>query len=144
MKYINYNTFINTITKYAIRLLIFAMMVALLLTLVQLLITLASMIINPPNAFRLDVSQFFIVLKLSLIILVGYELIKSMLYIINSDCIPVAPIINIAIIAMANKIITLDMHDADYLSILSLAALIVGLGITRYLVAPQEQVFKHD
>ena len=139
----DFDSTIYLITKYAIRILIFAMTVALLFTLVQLLISLGSMIISPPHPYSLDVLQFFTVLKLSLIIVVGYELIKSMLYIINSDSIPVTPIINIAIIAMANKIITLDFHDVDAGNIAGIALIMIGLGITRFFIAPREKEFEH-
>ena len=139
----DFDSTIYLITKYAIRILIFAMTVALLFTLVQLLISLGSMIINPPHPYSLDVLQFFTVLKLSLIIVVGYELIKSMLYIINSDSIPVTPIINIAIIAMANKIITLDFHDLDAGTIAGIALIMIGLGLTRFFIAPREKEFEH-
>jgi len=140
---LDFNDTIHIVTKYVVKILILAMTIALLLTLVQLLITLGEIIIRPPYAYRLDVNQFFLILKLSLIILIGYELIKSMLYIINSNSIPVAPIINIAIIAMANKIITLDLHETDAFTILSMAVLLISLGLTRFLIAPKEQEFKH-
>jgi hypothetical protein len=46
-----------------------------------------------------------------LIIAVGYELLKSMVYVIDYTQIPVRAILKIAKIAVANKLITLDVHE---------------------------------
>jgi uncharacterized membrane protein (DUF373 family) len=69
-----------------------------------------------------------------LIIAVGYELIKSLILIITSETIPSAPIIQIAIIAVANKIITLDIKHTEPIMVVGLGVLIAALGLTHFLL----------
>ena len=69
-----------------------------------------------------------------MIIAIGYELIKSLLLIISSDTVPTIPIIQIAIIAVSNKIITLDINQTDETTLIGLALLIAALGLAYFLM----------
>jgi uncharacterized membrane protein (DUF373 family) len=80
----------------------------------------------------LDVETLFEVFNLLLIIAVGYELIKSLHTIITADTIPAADITLIAIIAVANKIITLDIKNTEPSVLYGLAAIMVTLGATYF------------
>jgi uncharacterized membrane protein (DUF373 family) len=63
-------------------------------------------ITNPPFLL-IELSTLFEIFNLLLVIAVGYELMKSFYMIVSSDKIPVVPIVEIAIIALANKVITI-------------------------------------
>lgn len=79
-----------------------------------------------------NVEELLAIFSVLLNILIGYELFKSISIIIKSDVIPVAEIVMVAGIAVANKIITLDSSKTDPLKMLALGALIVALGISYY------------
>lgn len=72
--------------------------------------------------------------NLILIIAIGYELIKSLILIISSNTVPTLPIIQIAIIAVSNKIITLDIKQTNVYILIGLALLIAALGLTYFLM----------
>lgn len=118
--------------KYLIKTLVIIMTVSILLGMVNLIYLLFYKITSPPVVYMLDVNDLYGMFKLSLIILVGYELVKSLLIIINSHSIPSKTILNIAIIAVANKIITLDISHTEYTTVLALAALAIALGVSNY------------
>ena len=69
-----------------------------------------------------------------LIIVIGYELFKALHIVVNSKVIPDLPIVQIAIIALANKIIALDDLLNDYKIMLALAAILIALAISHYLL----------
>lgn len=65
--------------------------------------------ITAPPYLLIDVFALLEVFNLILVIAVGYELIKALLLIISSNTIPTIQIIEISIIAISTKIITLDV-----------------------------------
>jgi len=69
-----------------------------------------------------------------LIIVIGYELFKALHIVVNSKAIPDLPIVQIAIIALANKIIALDVLLNDYKIMIALAAILIALAISHYLL----------
>ena len=90
-------------------------------------------IINHPY-YLVDISTLFEVFNLILIIAIGFELIRSLILIISSDTVPTVPIIQIAIIAVSNKIITLDIKQTNVNTIVGLALLIAALGLAHFLL----------
>lgn len=143
MKGDSFTSLIQRITRYILMSLVVIMTLALLLGIVNLVITLGGSLIDRPYLFSLDVKELYVVFKLVLIIVIGYELIKSLLVILNSHYIPAKTIVNIAIIAVANKIITLDMAQTGWQEILALAALLLALGVTNH-YTPRMQVDEPD
>lgn len=124
---------IIAINKNIIRVLIAIMTLMLILGTVQLIYLEYKKITAPPYLL-IDVSSLLEVFNLILIIAVGYELIKALLLIISSNTIPTVQIIEISIIAISTKIITLDVKQTDSNVIISLALLIAALGLTYFLL----------
>lgn len=84
-----------------------------------------------------SIQELLPLLSVLLNILIGYELFKSISIILKSDVIPVAEIIMVAGIAVANKIITLDSHQTDPIKVLALGAIIIALGVSYYFFTRQ-------
>lgn len=124
---------IIAINKNIIRVLIGIMTLILILGTLHLIYLEFKKITAPPYLL-IDVSTLFEVFNLILIIAIGYELIKALLLIISSDTIPTVPIIEISIIAISTKIITLDIQQTNSNIIISLALLIAALGLTYFLL----------
>lgn len=118
--------------KFTLKALVVIMTLSIILGMINLIYVLFNKITSPPLVYMLDLGDLYGIFKLSLIILIGYELIKSLLIIINSHLIPSKTILNIAIIAVANKIITLDITNTDFTKIFALAALAIALGVSNY------------
>lgn len=128
-----FSNMILGINNNIIRVLIGIMTLILILGTVHLVYLEFNKITSPPYLL-IDVSTLFEVFNLILIIAVGYELIKALLLIISSDIIPTIPIIEISIIAISTKIITLDIQQTNSNVIISLALLIAALGLTYFLL----------
>ena len=121
------------INKNIIRVLIAIMTLMLLLGTLHVIYLEFKKITAPPYLL-IDVSSLFEVFNLILVIAVGYELIKALLLIISSNTIPTVQIIEISIIAISTKIITLDVKQTNSNVIISLALLIAALGLAYFLL----------
>jgi uncharacterized membrane protein (DUF373 family) len=121
------------INKNIIRILISIMTLMLILGTIQLIFLEFKKITNSPYLL-IEVSTLVEVFNLILIIAVGYELIKALLLIISSNTIPTVLIIEISIIAISTKIITLDIKQTNSNVIISLALLIAALGLSYFLL----------
>lgn len=98
------------------------------------LISIVIQEILTPNPYvgLLNINDLFEIFSLLLIIVVGYELMKSITIIINSDIIPVSSILKIGGIAVTNKIITMDLKTTDYHLMLGMGGIIISLGVAYY------------
>jgi|SRR5450830_1205514 uncharacterized membrane protein (DUF373 family) len=95
----------------------------------DLFIQFGTELISPdPYPFVLHVSELLGIFSLSLIIVVGYELIKSIILVVKSDLIPVDAITKIAAIAVLNKMITADYGAVDAYKIAAMALILLSIG----------------
>ena len=108
-----YTKIILAVNKNIIRILIGIMTLMLILGTLHV-IDLEYKKVTAPPYLLIDVSTLFEVFNLILVIAVGYELIKALLLIISSNTIPTVQIIEISIIAISTKIITLDISQNKY------------------------------
>lgn len=121
------------ITKLIIISLMFVLVFAMLLGTFDLFVLFYKQIVSPdPFPFLIRIEDLYATFTAILIIVVGYELFKSMILILNHDKIPVKPILKIASIALANKIIALNIKDIEVNEMFGLSALIVSVGIAFF------------
>ena len=116
-----------TIGKWILRFLMIILILCLIFATAHLVKTIIDRITEPP-ILLLDVTTLFEIFNLLLIIAVGYELLKSLHTIITSDTIPASDIVLIAIIALANKMITIDVKHTEAPLLFGLAAVMLSLG----------------
>lgn len=129
------------INKNVIRVLVGLMTLSLILGSLHLIYLVYLKVMALP-VLLIDVTLLFDIFNLVLIIAVGYALIKSLILIISSDTIPTVPIIQIAIIAASNKIITLDIKRTEPNMIIGLALLIAALGLTHFLLKYRRKIIQ--
>ena len=133
-----FDSFILWINKCIIKILMIILTLCLILALGSLVQIVYHRIISPPFLL-IDITLLFEIFNLVLIIAVGYELVKSLSIIISSDVIPTRLIIQIAIIAIANKIITLDMKNVKTEMLYGMASILIGLGAAFYFLHNPKQ-----
>ena len=85
-----------------------------------------------PHIVLVSMKDMYLIFNSILVIVVGYELLKSISYIITHNSIPVNTILKIAIIAISNKVITLDVKSETMTHMLGIAAIIASLGIVFF------------
>jgi uncharacterized membrane protein (DUF373 family) len=129
-------TFLNSlkqISKYIIYALMFILVISMLLGTIDLFVLFIKKIVDPtPYPLLIDIEEMYSIFSFLLIIVVGYELFKSMYLILKVDLIPVKSILKIAAIALANKVITLNLKEIEINELFGLAALIVCIGVAYF------------
>ena len=90
--------------------------------------------IMAPPAFIVDAEGLMELFSLILILLIGVELIDSIKAYLDEHIVHVELILLIAIIAIARKVVIWDFEKHSYTELYSLAAMILALGISYYLV----------
>ena len=90
-------------------------------------------IISPPVVL-LDLDELLNLFGMFLLVLIGIGLLETLKAYVRERELRAEVIILVAIIALARKIVTLDVKDVPSVSLLGIAAIIVALGIAYYLI----------
>ncbi|MGA8215216.1 MAG: phosphate-starvation-inducible PsiE family protein [Candidatus Sulfotelmatobacter sp.] len=114
-----------------------ALVLAVLLILVVVLSTvdlgflIAREIWKPPR-FLIPVQGLLEIFSFFLLILIGVELLETLKAYVKKDVIHVRLVLEVALIAMARKVIILEPNSVPGLTLFGMAALILALGVAFY------------
>ncbi|MGD2035102.1 MAG: phosphate-starvation-inducible PsiE family protein [Bacteroidales bacterium] len=127
----------NKLLKYIERALIYGIIavisVVLILAFIDIVYEIIQDVFTSPK-FIVDASGLMDLFSLLLVLLIGLELLETVKAYLKDDIVHVEFIILVAIIAIARKVIVWDFKKYNYEELLSLAAMIVGLGVTFFLI----------
>ena len=107
--------------------------ITLLLAFLDIVFEIKQKVMMPPK-FIIDASGLMDLFSLLLVLLIGLELLETVKAYLKDDFIHFEFIILVAIIPIARKVIVWDFKKYSFEELLSLAAMIVGLGITYFLI----------
>lgn len=124
---------VDSFEKLIIRVLIILLLAAIVLGTVELARVLILEVFAPPFLL-LDISRLFEGFGLVLVILIGMELLKSMKMFLAEDKIKPELFVEVALIALCNKVITLDAKHTGGDVLLGIAALLVGLAAIYFVL----------
>lgn len=119
------------------RIIVFVLVILLLATIIMGILELAwvvvAEIVEPPY-FRIEISRLFEMFSLFLIVVVGLELLRSVKsYLAHGEIRPEI-VIEAAIIAIGNKLITLDIKLITPELLVGLAATLLGLAAIYFVL----------
>ncbi len=91
-------------------------------------------IIHPPY-FLLDVTQLLDIFGLFMLVVIGIELLETIMktYITQEQS-HYEEVLSVAIIAIARKVIILDLKEVDSLSLIGIASIIIALTVGYFLM----------
>jgi uncharacterized membrane protein (DUF373 family) len=104
-----------------------------LLSTLDLAVVLIRDIVTPP-VLLLSGTQLLELFSLFLNVLIGLELIETVRVHVAEGAVRAEMVIMVAMIAVLRKIILLDPKEAPGIVVLGVAAIVLGLGISHYLV----------
>lgn len=90
-------------------------------------------IVTPP-VLLLDVDELLDVFGFFLLILIGIELLETIKAYLHDRSIHVEIVLEVALIAIARKVIVLDTSQSDVTSVLAVAALLVAIAASIFLI----------
>ena len=133
---------LNTIKKFE-KMIIFTIVImmafVLLLSTLELGRVLIKDIISPPM-FLLDINELLEIFGLVMLVLIGIELLETIVKTYQSPSTDHAQIvIAVAITAIARKVIIMDVKDLSGSILLGIAAIIMSLSVGYYLIKKSQQ-----
>lgn len=102
------------------------------LSLIQVAWNLVTDIISTPKEL-IALDSLMDILSSLFMVLIGIELLETVKLYLRDKGLHVELILDVALIALARKVIILDYPETDYRTLLGLAGLILALGAARYL-----------
>ena len=134
--------FIKSFEKIIVRVLVVLMAFVLLLSTVELAWVIIKDIITPP-ILLLEIDELLEIFGLFMLVLIGIELLDTIAKTYMNESADHAQIVMaVAIIAIARKVIILDVKDLSGLTLLGIAAIILALTIGYYLIKKKGERLK--
>lgn len=133
---------INAIKKFeklVIKVLVVLMAVVLLLSTLELVWVIVKDIMSPPYLI-LEIDELLELFGIFMLVLIGIELMETIIKTYMDESPDHARIvIAVAIIAIARKVIILDMKELSGIALLGIAAIILALTAGYYLIRKSDQ-----
>jgi uncharacterized membrane protein (DUF373 family) len=129
---------IKSFEKMIVRVLVVLMAFVLLLSTVELAWVIIKDIITPP-ILLLEIDELLEIFGLFMLVLIGIELLETIAKTYMAESVDHAQIVMaVAIIAIARKVIILDVKDLSGLALVGIAAIILALSIGYYLIKKKD------
>lgn len=112
--------------------LISMMMLVILLSTIDLGRLLIVDIFSAPN-FLLDINELLDIFGYFMLILIGVELLETIRAYLNEHEVHVEIVLEVALIAVARKVVILDVKDYQPLTLFAIAAIVLALAAAFYL-----------
>ena len=125
--------FIKHISRFLIGGIIVVMSLILFLAFLDILYVIWEKVITPPILI-IDANELMSILSIFLLLLIGLELLETVKTYLKEDVVHVEFIVLVAITAVARKAIVWDFKKYTTEELISLAIIILSLGITYFLV----------
>ena len=125
--------FVEKFERYVYGALIGLLMVVLVFALIELVWFLVASLTNLPVGI-LENYEMVNVLGVFLLVLIGVELLDTMLEYFKNNAIHVEIVVLLAIIAITRKVILLDPSTSNGLELIGIGVIIVGLASAYYLL----------
>ena len=96
-------------------------------------------VITPP-VFLLDINELLDVFGMFLLVLIGVELLETVKMYLTKKTVHVEVVFTVAMIAIARKVIILDIKEVSSLTLIGIGTIIVALSAGYYLLTRKRDV----
>jgi len=124
-------TLISKVQKLTIYVMVILLIVVVLLSTAHLGLLIGQEIWKPPRFF-IPVQGLLEIFGYFLLVLIGVELLETLKAYVKKDVIHVRVVLEVALIAMARKVIIEEPNTVSSLTLFGIAALILALGVAFY------------
>jgi len=124
---------LRTFEHIIIRSLIYMMALIILLATIELGYLIVVDIVSPP-VFLLEISELLEIFGFFLLILIGIELLETIKAYMQEKVVHSEIVLEVALIAIARKVIILDFKKFDSLAIIGIASLIITIAGAYYIL----------
>ena len=124
---------LHRVVRWSIKLLAVLMLIVILLAVVDVAYVLWQRLMAPPYLF-LTVSDIFQLFGAFMVVLIAIEIFINIRLYLGTSILPVQLVIATALMAIARKVIVLDLENTSYMYVFAIAAVVLALGVTYWLV----------
>jgi len=124
--------FLKVFEKAVIIALIVMMVVVVLISTIELGRLIVTSILSSNN-YLLEINNLLDIFGFFLLILIGVELLETIKAYLSEHVVHVEVVLEVALIAVARKVVILDIKEFSAATLLSVAALVVALAVAYYL-----------
>ena len=110
------------------------MVLVIFLSTIELAVILVEQILKSPKFILLNINQLLEIFGFFLMILIGLELLESIKVYLSEEKVHVEIVFLVAMIAIARKVIILDVKSLPPLTLIGIAAIIVALSVGYYMI----------
>lgn len=130
----NLISFLHKMIKFAIKILAILMVLVIFWGVLDVIYVLYNNLVDAPFML-LNISDIFKIFAAFLVVLIAIEIFQNIVLYLRTDVLPVKLVVGTALMAVARKVIIIDNKEfsSDYL--LAIAAVVLALGVTYYLVS---------
>ena len=127
------NTAIKKFENIIVTTLMFMMILVVSVSTIELGWIILKDFISPPKFF-LEISDLLEIFGFFMLVLIGIELLETIKAYLNEHVVHVEIVLEVALIAIARKVIILDIEKYDGLTIIGVAGLILAVSAALYAV----------
>jgi len=125
-------TILKSFERLIVGSLILMMIVVILLSTIQLGRILIMDIFAPPD-YLLEINELLDIFGFFMLILIGVELLETIRAYLDDHEVHVEIVLEVALIAVARKVVIIDVKEYSYGSLLAIAAIVLSLAAAYYL-----------
>ncbi|WP_082880764.1 phosphate-starvation-inducible PsiE family protein [Methylomonas sp. DH-1] len=134
---------LHAVIHFAVRILAVLMVLVILWGVADVVYVIYQRLVAEPF-MMLTVSDILLIFGSFMAVLIAIEIFINITLYIKHDTLPIKMVIATALMAVARKVIMLDFKDLDPAYIVAIAAVIVSLGLTYWLISYKPQPVKTE
>ena len=123
---------LKTFEKIVVLALIAMMVLVISLAVIELAWIIIQDLIKPP-LLLLEINDLLDIFGFFLLILIGVELLETIKAYLSEHVVHVEIVLEVALVAIARKVIILDVKELSSLTLIGIAAVIIALAVAYYL-----------
>lgn len=124
---------LHVVIRVCVKLLAFLMVLVILWGVADVCYVLYTRLSTPP-VMLLNVSDIFAVFSAFMVVLIAIEIFINIRLYLGSNTLPIKLVIATALMAIARKVIVLDLANTTSIYVFAIAAVVLALGISYWLV----------
>jgi uncharacterized membrane protein (DUF373 family) len=128
---------LHVVIRYAIRLLAVLMVLVIIWGVLDVIYVLYTKFLAPP-VLLFEVGDIFVIFGAFMVVLIAVEIFINIRLYLGTNVLPIRLVIATALMAIARKVIILDIETVSAEEMLAIAAVVLALGVTHWLVGKQE------
>jgi uncharacterized membrane protein (DUF373 family) len=130
---------LHVVIRFCVKLLALLMVVVILLGVADVCYVMYTRLMAPP-VLLLDVGDIFKIFGAFMVVLIAIEIFINIRLYLGSSTLPIKLVIGTALMAIARKVIVLDLENTTSIYVFAIAAVVLALGVAYWLVGKTSRI----